>query len=104
MFSKNTYVQRRTGLQKCFSDGLLLFLGNNDYSALPWMFICASLFTVVAAFIYLRIIEHTRVARRFQALLGLAVATFLALGVVVNIDPASLSLAIFTWVTGLGHL
>ena len=33
-----------------------------------------------------------------------AVVTFSALGFLVNINPAGLSLVIFTWVTGLGHL
>lgn len=81
-----------------------LYIDQNDYASLPWMFIGASIFTVVASLIYVTLIGRWSVRRRFGGLLLLALTSFAGLGALVDADPSTSSLLIYTWTTGLGQI
>jgi ATP/ADP translocase/HEAT repeat protein len=81
-----------------------LFLSANELSAMPWMFLGSSGFTVVASVLYVMAMERMQLRVRFQALLGAAVATFILLRLAYPLNEAAMSLAIYVWCTGIGHL
>ena len=81
-----------------------LFLSANEMSALPWMFLGSSGFTVVASLAYVTAMERMAMHRRFTVLLGLAVGSFAALRLAYPIHPQTMSLLIYIWCTGIGHL
>jgi len=81
-----------------------LFLSANEISALPWMFLGSSGFTVVASLAYVTAMERMAMHRRFTALLALAVGSFALLRLAYPLHPKAMSLAIYVWCTGIGHL
>ncbi len=81
-----------------------LFLSANEISSLPWMFLGSSGFTVVASLAYVTAMERMAMHRRFTALLALAASSFAMLRLAYPIQPKLMSLVIYIWCTGIGHL
>jgi ATP/ADP translocase/HEAT repeat protein len=81
-----------------------LFLSANELSAMPWMFLGSSGFTAVASVLYVMAMERMALRARFQSLLAAAVVTFVLLRLAYPLNEAAMSLAIYVWCTGIGHL
>ncbi len=81
-----------------------LFLSTHEIAAMPWMFLGSSLFTAVASVLYVMAMERLSLHVRFRALLGMAAATFAALRLLYPFSEQAMSLAIYVWCTGVGHL
>lgn len=81
-----------------------LFITSNAASALPWMFISASLFTAFAAMGYVALAGRFSPRRRINGLLSTAISTFAALGLLVHLNPPLMSLIIYAWSTGISQL
>jgi len=81
-----------------------LYISHNQFESLPVMFIGASSFTAFASLIYVQLMGRWKLVHRFIGLLIVAIVSFGILGVLVPLAPQSLSLFVFTWCTGVGHL
>ena len=81
-----------------------LFLSANDLSAMPWMFLGSSGFTAVASVLYVMAMERLSLLGRFRGLLAVAVVTFGLLRLAYPLSEATMSLLIYIWCTGIGHL
>jgi hypothetical protein len=81
-----------------------LFLAHNPTEALPWMFISASLFTMVLAVGYLAIAGTADTGKRLVWMLALAALSFGIVAALSRDRPAEYSLLIYTWTTGIGQL
>jgi CRP/FNR family cyclic AMP-dependent transcriptional regulator len=81
-----------------------LYIGHNEFESLPVMFIGASTFTAFASLVYIHFMGRWNLVHRFIGLLIVAIVSFGILGVLVPLAPESLSLFVFTWCTGMGHL
>lgn len=81
-----------------------LFLSANDLSAMPWMFLGSSGFTAIVSVLYVMAMERLSLLTRFRGLLGVAVLTFILLRLAYPISEATMSLVIYVWCTGVGHL
>ena len=81
-----------------------LFLAENELEALPWVFMGSAAFTAFAASIYVQSMRHFGTKKRFPALLAAAAASYAILRLLFPLDPKLMSLLIFVWAPGMGHL
>ena len=81
-----------------------LFLAHNDTQKLPWMFISAAIFTMFLSLTYVALIGRGNTGSRFRTTLGIYAASFVLLGLLSRVNPASYSLLIFAWSTGVGQI
>lgn len=81
-----------------------LFLSQNPISLLPWMFLGAAVITAAASLGYVALMRALPLAARFRLLLGLAVASLLALRAAFPIAPALCGVVILLWCPAIGHL
>ena len=81
-----------------------LFLSANPLERLPWVLLGSGLFTAVTAILYVQAMQRFDLRRRFTALLGVAVVSFVGLRLLFPIDREMMSLVIFVWAPGMGHL
>jgi hypothetical protein len=81
-----------------------VFLDVHERSALPWMFLGSSLFTVLVSIGYVAVIEQVSLLRRFRGLLGLSIVSFSALTFAFPLHPKAVALAQFVWTSGIGNL
>lgn len=81
-----------------------LFLSANEVSAMPWMFLGSSLFTAGASVLYVMAMERLSLRPRFQTLLATAVVSFAALRLLYPLAERAMSLTVYVWCTGIGHL
>lgn len=80
------------------------FVANNDVASLPWMFLAAAGFTAILSMLYVRFMGAGTRVQRFHRLLLFTGASFATLGLVVGPAGDAISLALFAWVAGMGHL
>ncbi len=81
-----------------------LFLSSNPISRLPWVFMGSGIFTSVAAVAYVALMPRFGLKRRFPGLLGVSLASFILLWLLFPNGPETMSLLIFVWAPGMGHL
>jgi ATP/ADP translocase len=81
-----------------------LFLSAHPLSHLPWMFLGSGLFTAGASILYVMAMERVALHHRFMGLLALAVTSFSGLRLIYDVSEEWMSLVMFIWCGGIGHL
>ncbi len=81
-----------------------LFLSAHPLERLPWVLLGSGLFTAAAAMAYVQAMQRFDLRRRSRALLGVAVASFVALWALFPVNRELMSLTLFVWAPGMGHL
>ena len=81
-----------------------LFLSAHPLERLPWVLLGSGLFTAGTAIAYVQAMQRFSVRRRFRALLGVAIASFIGLWALFPVDRQLMSLMLFVWAPGMGHL
>ncbi|MFT5394621.1 MAG: hypothetical protein ACI8PT_004832, partial [Gammaproteobacteria bacterium] len=81
-----------------------LFLHENPLENLPWMYLGASLFTVCASLVYVMAMERLTIIQRFNALLALAIVSFVVMRFAYPYDPQLMSFVLLIWCSGITHL
>ena len=81
-----------------------LFLSANPISTLPWMFLGSAGITAISSLIYVALMKRFSLEARFPALLGIVVATLVALRLAFPLQPKLVSVLILLWCPTAGHL
>jgi|GEM_PF-1350900 len=81
-----------------------LFLGAHPLSHLPWMFLGSGIFTAAVSVLYVMAMERLAMHRRFTGLLALAIVSYSGLRILYPINEEVMSLVMFIWCGGIGHL
>ena len=81
-----------------------LFLSAHPISHLPWMFLGSGLFTAGASVLYVMAMERLALHHRFMGLLALAIASFSGLRLIYDWSEEWMSLIMFIWCGGIGHI
>lgn len=81
-----------------------LFLSAHPLSHVPWMFMGGGIFTAVASILYVMAMERMALHHRFTGLLALAVGSFALLRLLYDVDQELMSLIMYIWCGGIGHL
>ncbi len=81
-----------------------LFLSANPISMLPWMFLGSAGITAISSLVYVALMKRFSLEARFPALLGVVVATLVALRLAFPLQPKLISVLILLWCPTAGHL
>lgn len=81
-----------------------LFLATNPIALLPWMFLGAAAITALSSLGYVALMRAMRLEARFRLLLGVAMASLVALRLGFPLAPASMGVVILLWCPAVGHL